>query len=126
MASESRARSSPIKRDTLALETPARSATSSMVTRLRWAAEKVVTVQGLSYWTYGVCAAIRIAETGFRKHQVGKFVKRGSKNVSASRRLKTDEWMGLPVSSDSIRMLGIGGLILPRESKKRRICDWQD
>jgi hypothetical protein len=32
-----------MKRDTLALETPARSATSSMVTRLRGNAEKLVT-----------------------------------------------------------------------------------
>jgi hypothetical protein len=34
-----------MKRETLALETPARSATSSMVTRLRWAAEKSFTVE---------------------------------------------------------------------------------
>jgi hypothetical protein len=32
-----------MKRETLALDTPAWRATSSMVTRLRWAAEKVVT-----------------------------------------------------------------------------------
>jgi len=39
-----------------------------MVTRLRWAAEKVVTVMGLSYWIYLDSKAKEIAETGFRKH----------------------------------------------------------
>jgi len=34
-----------MKRETLAFETPACSATSSMVTRLRWAAEKSFTVE---------------------------------------------------------------------------------
>jgi hypothetical protein len=40
--------------ETLALETPARSATSSMVTRLRWAAEKVFTVSDLLIWIYRI------------------------------------------------------------------------
>jgi hypothetical protein len=45
-----------MKRETLALDTPARSATSSMVTRLRWAVEKSFT------------AFFFLSETGFRKH----------------------------------------------------------
>jgi hypothetical protein len=74
-----------------------------MVTRLRWAAEKVVTAVGLSYWIYLSSKAKPIPETGFRKHQVGNFVKRCSVTALAARPSKSDEWRGLPVNSDSIR-----------------------
>ena len=47
MASESNCRSSPIKRETLALDTPARSATSFMVTRTRGDGAKLLTLNTL-------------------------------------------------------------------------------
>jgi hypothetical protein len=49
-----------MKRETLALETPACSATSSMVTRLRWAAEKSFTVSDLIF-----SSESGVSETGF-------------------------------------------------------------
>lgn len=66
MASESNCRSSPIKRETLALDTPARSATSFMVTRTRGDGGKLLTLNTLLDLLAGYFTG---SENGFRKHQ---------------------------------------------------------
>jgi len=70
MASESNCRSSPIKRETLALDTPARSATSFMVTRARADGGKLLTLNTLldllAGCFYGLFSG---SENGFRRHQ---------------------------------------------------------
>jgi hypothetical protein len=57
-----------------------------MVTRLRWAAEKEVTVAGLSYWR------LWSFETGFRRPQQRKYVKCISVQMCNQPVARPDEW----------------------------------